>query len=126
MSGPTRFEARKARARSDHENARRLHDLGARIVVGTDAGFGNIAFGEIHREMTGLSAAGLNATELVHAGTFDAARYLDLHKVGRLAPGWVADIAILDGKLADDISCFSRVRAVYKLGMAVDMTGGAS
>ncbi len=115
------FEARKARARSDLENARRLHELGARIVVGTDAGFGSIAFGEIHREMTGLHAAGFGIADLVHAGTFDAARYLDLDKVGRLAPGWAADIAILGGRLSEDVSCFTRVKAVYKAGVAVDM-----
>ncbi|OJU36076.1 MAG: hypothetical protein BGN94_24380 [Rhizobiales bacterium 68-8] len=71
--------------------------------------------------MTGLHAAGFGIADLVHAGTFDAARYLDLDKVGRLAPGWAADIAILGGRLSEDISCFTRVKAVYKAGVAVDM-----
>uniref|UniRef100_A0A9E8CP92 Uncharacterized protein n=1 Tax=Bosea sp. NBC_00436 TaxID=2969620 RepID=A0A9E8CP92_9HYPH len=64
---------RKARARADLDNARRLHALRADIIVGTDAGFGNIRRGEIRREFEGLHASGLDVAALVHAATCGAA-----------------------------------------------------
>lgn len=85
--------------------ARRLKDAGVRLGIGTDAS--NTSDGQNMFEALRLAAylsricdpdpmRWLDAHEAFHAATLGSAEILGFDRVGRLAPGWAADMVLLD------------------------------
>ncbi|MGF1551455.1 MAG: amidohydrolase family protein [Paracoccaceae bacterium] len=85
--------------------ARRLKEAGVRLGVGTDAS--NTSDGQNMVEATRLAAylsrlcdpdpaRWLDAAEAFEAATVGSASILGFERVGRLAPGWAADMVFLD------------------------------
>jgi len=105
------------------ENRRRmvaaLHDAGAGLLVGTDAGIGRTAPGSsIHDELEELVAAGLTPNEALRAATVDAASFLGVpDEFGRVATGLRADLLLLDGDPLQDISVTRRRAGVVLRGV---------
>lgn len=85
--------------------ARRMLDAGVRLAIGTDAT--NTSDGQNMFEAQRLAAnlsriadpdpgRWLSVEEVLHAATLGSAEALGFDRVGRLAPGWAADIVFLD------------------------------
>jgi imidazolonepropionase-like amidohydrolase len=92
---------------------------GVPIAMGSDAVLG--MFGENTRELEWFVAAGLTPAAALRAATADAARLLgEQERLGRIAPGFAADIiAIAGDPLADIRAVTRRVRWVMKGGEVV-------
>jgi imidazolonepropionase-like amidohydrolase len=97
----------------------RVHRAGARICVGTDAGF-RVAHGENAGELAALVRGGLTPMEAIMAATSIGAERLDIADlVGTVEPGKLADLLIIDGDPLEDITILQdvdRVKLVVKGG----------
>jgi len=100
---------------------RRLHELGAVLVAGTDAGIGPArphdalphAFGD-------LLEFGTSPIEGLQALTTSAARACGVaDRKGRLAPGFDADIIAVNGDPLRDPDALTSVTAVWRAGVQV-------
>jgi hypothetical protein len=79
---------------------RKLHQAGVRLVPGTD----NIVGFTLHRELELYVQAGIPAAEVIRLATAGAADVAALPvKVGRIAPGYAADLLVVDGDPLQDI-----------------------
>jgi imidazolonepropionase-like amidohydrolase len=99
----------------------RLHHLGGRVCVGTDAG---ISPGKPHdvlpRAMSHLAEAGLDVPAALRCMTSVAAGVVGVgdHK-GRLAPGFDADVLVVHGDVRDDDTALLDVAGVWCRGERV-------
>ena len=99
------------------DNSQRLRAEGVRLVAGTDVGVDGTAWGsEMLRELIALVTIGLTPISAIRAATSHAAEHLGLTRVGALAKGNVADVLIVDGQAATDISAVARPRLVVASG----------
>jgi imidazolonepropionase-like amidohydrolase len=98
---------------------RRAHQAGVPIAMGSDAVM--TMFGDNSRELEWFVAAGMTPGEALRAATLNAARLLGQQDhLGRLAPGFAADIAAVSGQPLTDIRAVTRqVVWVMKAGEVV-------
>ena len=97
---------------------RRAHRRGIRIAMGTDCPMQ--PHGTNLRELELLVACGLTPAEALRSGTGIAAELLGLgDEIGRIAPGFVADLVVVDGDPLDVTGLTSRIRDVYRDGRRV-------
>lgn len=77
---------------------RALHDAGAPLLLGTDAGIGQTAPGtSIHDEIDEFISAGIAPREVLRLATVEAARFLGQEgEFGRILPGLRADLLLVD------------------------------
>ncbi len=91
---------------------------GVKICMGSDAGV--FAHGENVRELELMVAWGMRPLAALEAATSGDAQMLGLaDEVGRIAPGYVADILVVAGDPGADISALRHVMAVYQAGRCV-------
>jgi len=104
------------------QNVKRLVDAGVRVAAGTDAGnIGTLHGPALHRELQLLRAAGLTPMQVLTAATRDSAyAYSAKPDLGLLAPGYAADLLVLDANPLDDIANLQRLRTVWVRGTAID------
>jgi imidazolonepropionase-like amidohydrolase len=100
------------------ENVQRMRELGVRIIAGTDAGIDNTPH---HQYAGGLAAMvsllGFPPAEVIAMATTEAAAALGLGAVtGRLAPGYEADLIVVDGDPLADVAALGRLRRVMARG----------
>ena len=100
------------------ENARRMWEMGVRTIAGTDAGIDNTPH---HQYAGGLAAMvsllGFRPSDVIAMATTQAAAALGLGAVtGRLAPGYEADLIVVDGDPLADIAALGRLRRVVARG----------
>ena len=102
-------------------NHRRLHQAGALMVAGTDAGIAPVKPHDAVRYAPAmLVQLGYGQAEALRAITSVAARVCGLaHRKGRIAPGFDADILAVDGDPIADPDALHRIRAVYARGTPV-------
>lgn len=103
-------------------NARRMHEAGVRLVMGSDSG----AYDEIPFFFHGLSSlreiellvqAGLSSEEALLAATREAADLLGLAgQVGTLSAGASADLVVLDADPLADPRALRSIHAVMRRG----------
>ncbi len=103
------------------QNYRRLLELGAAFVAGTDAGIGPPKpHGVLARAPQMLRDLGLGPAESLVTVTSVAAGVCGLaHRKGRVAPGYDADLLVIDGDPLADATALQRVRAVWARGALV-------
>lgn len=101
------------------ETARRAHRAGVRFAMGSDAVFW--MFGENTRELGWFVQAGMTPAQALAAATTNGAALLGKSsKLGRIAPGYFADIVAVEGNPLSDITVvLERVRWVMKGGTVV-------
>lgn len=105
------------------ETARRAHRAGVRFAMGSDAVY--TMFGQNTRELGWFVKAGMTPKQALVAATGNGAALLGLEqRLGRIAPGFVADlVAVAGDPLADIQDLIDGVRWVMKDGVvAVDKT----
>jgi len=100
------------------ENVRPMHEMGVRLIAGTDAGINNNPH---HQYAGGLAAMvtllGFRPADVIAMATTEAAAALGLGAVtGALAPGYDADLIVLDGDPLTDIAALGRLRRVIARG----------
>jgi imidazolonepropionase-like amidohydrolase len=100
----------------------RLHETGARLTVGTDMSNPWIAPGiSLHREMVLLAEAGVSPARILRAATITAADALGAgERLGRIAPGFEADLVVLDANPLEDIRHTREIHAVVLDGRFID------
>lgn len=111
--------------RSHLESFHSLLDLGlrSRMVFGTDAGPLVTEFGQVSYGLHLMVRGGLTPMEAILAATSVAAKACGQHEIGRVAPGFEADLVIVRGNPLDDIQCTSDVQVVVKSGAVVHSSG---
>ena len=85
---------------------KRAYDAGVPLLCGTESGFSLTPYGDWHyRELeVFVRDLGLSPLEAIQAATSEAARAIGLYgQTGAIAPGYLADLLILDGDPAADI-----------------------
>jgi imidazolonepropionase-like amidohydrolase len=99
-------------------NLRRVRDAGISVVVGSDAGnIGTLHGPAIFREMERMVQAGLTPLEVLEAATVNGARAMGTSgQTGRIAPGALADLVLLDADPLADIANVSSVNRVISKG----------
>ena len=100
------------------ENVMKMRDAGVRIIAGTDSGIDNCPH---HQYLGGLQSLvnllGFQPAEVITMATTEAAAALGLGSVtGRLAPGFDADLIVVDGDPEADIAALGRLRRVIARG----------
>lgn len=106
-------------------SVRRFHEAGGCIAMGADTGTPFNPHGDNARELQFMVEAGLGAADALKAGTANAADLLRLPTRGRLQPGFVADLLLVDGDPTLDIERAAdrrHHRAVFKDGVAIAPT----
>jgi imidazolonepropionase-like amidohydrolase len=103
------------------QNYRRLLELGAPFVAGTDAGIAPVKpHGVLACAPQVLRDLGMGPAESLRAVTSVAAGVCGLaHRKGRVAAGYDADLLAIDGDPLADPTALRRVRAVYARGAPV-------
>lgn len=97
----------------------RLHRAGVPLVAGTDA----MAGFTLQRELELYTMAGIPANEVLQIATRNGARYSGLeNERGRIAAGYVADLALVDGDPTQDITALRRMVAVVTQGKRIEPT----
>ena len=97
---------------------RAMHAAGVPILAGTDTN----AFGfDLHRELELLVDAGLSPHEALITATANPVRFAGLETAtGRVAPGYAADLVLLDANPLQDIRNTRRINAVMLRGQWLD------
>jgi len=89
------------------ETARRAFKAGVAFAMGSDAVFS--MFGENARELEWFVHAGMTPAQAITAATANGAALLGMEdKLGRIAPGYYADIIAADGDPLADIRAITR------------------
>lgn len=103
------------------EAVRALHEAGVPILAGTDAPNPGTSHGiSMHREFELLVSAGLSPAEALAAGTSVPADLFGLDDRGRIAPGLLADLVLVEGNPLEDVKRTRAIVEVWKNGHAVD------
>jgi imidazolonepropionase-like amidohydrolase len=91
-----------------------------RLVISTDAGPFDVAFGALQDGLELGVAAGMSPSEAIDAATCIAAKACNIEDaVGGLESGLDADVLVVDGNPLVDIRDLRRVRQVFRRGRAV-------
>ncbi|HEX2343578.1 MAG TPA: amidohydrolase family protein [Vicinamibacterales bacterium] len=101
------------------ESARRALNAGVRLAMGSDAVYS--MFGQNTRELGWFVKAGMTPEQALVAATQTGADLLGLQdRLGRVAPGFVADLVAVDGDRLQRIeTLFTGMRWVMKDGVVV-------
>lgn len=101
--------------------AKMLHDAGVPLVAGTDAGiFTNIPGSAMTRELELLVEAGLTPYEALKTATANAGEVLGFEKTGVIAPGWRANLILIDGDPLTDVGAVENPAGVMVGGKWLD------
>jgi imidazolonepropionase-like amidohydrolase len=106
------------------ESLRRAVKAGVRVAMGSDAVYS--MFGQNTRELKWFVDAGMTSQQALASATTIPAEMLKMEKeLGRVAPGYLADLVAVDGDPLRDINALiNAVRWVMKDGrVVVDKTG---
>lgn len=101
------------------ESTRRAFKAGVKLGMGSDAVYS--MFGQNTRELEWFVKAGMTPAQALETATTTAAELLGkADSLGRLAPGFAADIVAIEGRPLDDVhDVVSGVRWVMKEGVVV-------
>ena len=105
----------------------KAHDSGVPLLCGSESGFALTPYGHWHaREMEVLvESVGLSPVQAIACATANGAIALRMEgEVGTLAPGMAADVLVVDGDPATDVTVLadrSNLRSVISRGQPVDL-----
>ncbi|HTI20492.1 MAG TPA: amidohydrolase family protein [Kutzneria sp.] len=100
------------------DSVRRAHAAGVRIAMGTDSGVG--PHGTNLEELALMQACGMSPADVLTATTSSAAKLLGLDdQLGRVEPGWRADLVVVNGDPYDFPALSANIGEVWKDGVRV-------
>jgi imidazolonepropionase-like amidohydrolase len=100
------------------DSVRRAVEAGVKIAMGTDSGVG--PHGTNLEELPLMAGCGMTPAQVLAATTSSAADLLGLgDQLGRLAPGYRADLVVVDGDSFDLPALADNVREVWQDGILV-------
>ncbi len=100
---------------------RALHERGLPVLAGTDAANPGTAYGaSLHRELVLLTESGLSPSEALAAATAVTADVFGLDDRGRVAPGFKADLLLVEGDPTETITATRAIVGVWKNGVRAD------
>lgn len=106
-------------------NLQRLHEMGVRMVAGTDAGIPTTTPDQYARGLEVFDEIGLDRKAILATATTEAAAALGLAKeTGAIAPGLSADLVALDGNPLVDVGAYSRPKLVVARGKILHISDG--
>jgi len=91
-------------------------EAGVSIAMGTDAGTPYNGFSTIPEELGLLVDHGLSEMEALEAATVNAADLLGLDRVGKIAPGYQADLLVLESNPIEDVTTWQSPLKVFVRG----------
>ena len=101
---------------------KQLVDAGVPILAGTDAPNPGTAFGaSLHMELELLVNAGMNPIDALKAATSVPAEKFGLGDRGRIAPGYRADLLLVEGNPTQTITDTRKINAIWKSGKRFDL-----
>ena len=112
-----------------YATTRALHAAGVDILAGSDVSeplpmLGGLAHGaSLHHELQLLVAAGLTPVEALCAATSTPARRFGFTDRGRIVPGALADLLLVNGDPVTNIADTLSIRAVWHLGVQLKTPG---
>ena len=102
------------------DTIRRYVELGARLAPGSDSGFTWYPFGQFVHELEYFTHVGMPTMKAIQSATRDAAKTVGISSItGTLEPNKAADVIVVNGNPADNISALSDVQAVFVEGSKV-------
>jgi len=102
-------------------NVAAAHAAGWRILAGTDASMPATAHGaSLHHELELLVDAGLTPTEALRAATSATAETFSLDDRGRVVAGARADLVLVRGDAATDVTTSRNIEGVWANGQRFD------
>ena len=97
----------------------RARKWGVKIAFGTDSGV--FPHGENAGELALMRQAGMSDREILASATTGAAEILDMEgEIGRLAPGYSADIIAVEGNPLSDVAVLENVDWVMVRGRVIE------
>ena len=114
------LEENEETIRQRGEVFRELVSVGARLIGGSDCGWGAYPFGQFHRELDSMVDVGMPTDQAFLSGTRDAAQALGLgSEIGTIEPGKEADLLLVDGDPTQDLKVLGNVVGVFRAGERV-------
>ncbi|WP_037571435.1 amidohydrolase family protein [Phaeacidiphilus oryzae] len=105
------------RAEAIFDVCRRMVESGARLIAGTDAGVQRARFGGLADSLGLYEHLGVPNRDILRMATTEAADALGLGDlVGAIAPGFRADLLVVDGDPLTDLGALRRISAVIAAG----------
>lgn len=117
------FESLRLLRRQWRDNVRLLREAGVTILAGSDAQSGVFPGPGLHRELALMVETGMTPAQALRAATLDAARFLSGSEdpdFGTIAVGKRADLLLVEGNPAFNVSALARIRAVMKNGVLLE------
>ncbi|WP_460037643.1 amidohydrolase family protein [Streptomyces cavourensis] len=106
------------RANAMFDLVRQMADAGVRLIAGTDAGVQRAGFDGLAQALSFYSHLGLSNASIIDMATSQAAAALGLGEItGKVAPGFRADLLLVDGDPLADLSALSGVQTVFASGL---------
>ena len=115
---------RKNRETTDEQRSgfTKAHQAGVRIVYGTDAGV--YPHGDNAKQFSYMVKQGMTSVEAIQAATVDAADVMGWgNQVGRINPGFFADIVALRDNPISNIQALEKIDVVIKGGQLYKLEG---
>lgn len=102
-------------------NVAAMEAAGIPVLAGSDAPNAGLSQGQgLHRELANLVAAGLSPQQALQAATARPAEQLGLEERGRIAPGYRADLLLVEANPLENIEHTTAIRAIWKNGQRVE------
>jgi len=115
-----KLDDRKKQLENQLETTRRLLEMGAKVIAGSDSPWMDYTPGGFAHEIQAMADAGMTNGEAIVAGTSDAAKAIGLgSEAGSLIAGAPADVFVVNGDPLTDLKALWNVRDIYKDGLRV-------
>jgi imidazolonepropionase-like amidohydrolase len=99
------------------DELRAFRAAGGDVLFGTDVGYMHSY--DTSQEFELMAKSGMSVSDILESlTTAPAARFKD-EKLGRIEPGYQADLVVLEGDPADDVKNFANVRCVFRAGKLI-------